>query len=160
MNQFVDVVSFEVEGGHGGAGSTSFRREPYVPLGGPDGGNGGNGGNVIIEVDGRITSFGKIKSRNKFRAKDGDNGAQRLSDGKSGEDYIIKVPVGTVIYDENDNTLIKDLLEEGESIIVAFGGKGGKGNKFYATSTNQAPDYAQHGLSGEKKQIRLEIKLI
>lgn len=160
MNQFVDVVSFEVEGGHGGAGSTSFRREPYVPLGGPDGGNGGNGGNVVVVVDARVTSFGKIKSRNKFRAKDGDVGTGRLSDGKSGEDCVLRVPVGTVLYNEEDNTIIKDLVENNESVIIAKGGKGGKGNKFYATATNQAPDYAQHGLSGEKLAIRLEIKLI
>lgn len=160
MNQFVDTVSFEIEAGHGGAGSVSFRREPYVPMGGPDGGNGGDGGNIVILVDARVTSFGKIKSRKKFKAKDGDTGSSRLSDGKGGEDFVIKVPIGTLIYNEDYESTIADLTEDGDSIIIAYGGKGGKGNKFYATSTNQAPDYAQHGLGGEKLNIRLEVKLI
>ncbi len=160
MNQFVDTASFEIEAGHGGKGSVSFRREPYVPMGGPDGGNGGDGGNIVVSVDARVTSFGKIKSRKKFKAKDGDPGSARLSDGKSGEDFVIKVPIGTIIYNEDGDFAIADLTEEGDSIIIAQGGKGGKGNKFYATATNQAPDYAQHGLGGEKLNIRLEVKLI
>lgn len=160
MNHFVDEVSFEVEGGHGGAGCVSFRKEPHAPMGGPDGGNGGDGGNVIIVVDARINSFGKIKSKRKFRGRDGDAGFKQLMDGKRGEDAIIKVPVGTVVYNEEDNSILADLTAEGETFIVAYGGKGGKGNKFYATATNQAPDYAQHGLDGESLTVRLEVKLI
>ena len=160
MNQFIDVVSFEVEAGHGGCGCVSFRREAHVPMGGPDGGNGGDGGDIIIQVDSRINSFGKIKSKKKFKARDGEPGRAKLSDGKKGDNIIIKVPIGTVIYDENTNNILADLLEDGKVYIIAKGGKGGKGNKFYATATNQAPDYAQHGLDGEKYNIRLEVKLI
>ena len=160
MKQFIDVVNFEIEAGHGGAGCVSFRREAHVPMGGPDGGNGGDGGDVIVIVDARINSFGKIKSRKKFRARDGEQGKARLSDGKKGDNIIIRVPIGTVIYNEETGNIIADLIEDGQSETIARGGKGGKGNKFYATSTNQAPDYAQHGLEGDKLNIRLEVKLI
>ena len=160
MNQFIDVVSFEIEAGHGGAGCVSFRKEAHVPMGGPDGGNGGEGGDVYVVVDARINSFGKIKSRRKFRARDGEPGRARLCDGKKGDNVIIKVPVGTVIYDEETNNILTDLVSDGDSFLLARGGKGGKGNKFYATATNQAPDYAQHGLEGESLNIRLEVKLI
>ncbi|WP_300717924.1 Obg family GTPase CgtA, partial [uncultured Brachyspira sp.] len=111
-------------------------------------------------VDARINSFGKIKSRKKFKAKDGEQGKARLSDGKRGDDVIIRVPIGTVIYDEDTDNILADLIEDGQSYTAARGGKGGKGNKFYATAVNQAPDYAQHGLEGEKLNIRLEVKLI
>lgn len=160
MKQFIDVVNFEIEAGHGGAGCVSFRREAHVPMGGPDGGNGGDGGDVIVIVDARINSFGKIKSRKKFKARDGESGRARLSDGKKGDNIIIRVPIGTVIYNEDTENIIADLTEDGQSETIARGGKGGKGNKFYATSTNQAPDYAQHGLDGDKLNIRLEVKLI
>ena len=160
MKQFIDVVNFEIEAGHGGAGCVSFRREAHVPMGGPDGGNGGDGGDVIVIVDARINSFGKIKSRKKFKARDGESGRARLSDGKKGDNVIIRVPIGTVIYNEETGNIIADLIEDGQSETIARGGKGGKGNKFYATSTNQAPDYAQHGLDGDKLNIRLEVKLI
>lgn len=160
MKQFIDVVNFEIEAGHGGAGCVSFRREAHVPMGGPDGGNGGDGGDVIVIVDARINSFGKIKSRKKFKARDGESGRARLSDGKKGDNIIIRVPIGTVIYNEETENIIADLTEDGQSETIARGGKGGKGNKFYATSTNQAPDYAQHGLDGDKLNIRLEVKLI
>lgn len=160
MKQFIDVVNFEIEAGHGGAGCVSFRREAHVPMGGPDGGNGGDGGDVIVIVDARINSFGKIKSRKKFKARDGESGRARLSDGKKGDNIIIRVPIGTVIYNEETENIIADLTEDGQSETIARGGKGGKGNKFYATSTNQAPDYAQHGLEGDKLNIRLEVKLI
>lgn len=160
MKQFIDVVNFEIEAGHGGAGCVSFRREAHVPMGGPDGGNGGDGGDVIVIVDARINSFGKIKSRKKFKARDGESGRTRLSDGKKGDNVIIRVPIGTVIYNEETENIIADLTEDGQSETIARGGKGGKGNKFYATSTNQAPDYAQHGLDGDKLNIRLEVKLI
>ena len=160
MKQFIDVVNFEIEAGHGGAGCVSFRREAHVPMGGPDGGNGGDGGDVIVIVDARINSFGKIKSRKRFKAKDGEMGRARLSDGKKGDNVIIRVPIGTVIYNEETGNIIADLTEDRQSHTVAKGGKGGKGNKFYATSTNQAPDYAQHGLDGERLNIRLEVKLI
>lgn len=160
MKQFIDVVNFEIEAGHGGAGCVSFRREAHVPMGGPDGGNGGDGGDVIVIVDARINSFGKIKSRKKFKARDGKSGRARLSDGKKGDNVIIRVPIGTVIYNEETENIIADLTEDGQSETIARGGKGGKGNKFYATSTNQAPDYAQHGLDGDKLNIRLEVKLI
>lgn len=160
MKQFIDVVNFEIEAGHGGAGCVSFRREAHVPMGGPDGGNGGDGGDVIVIVDARINSFGKIKSRKKFKARDGEQGKARLSDGKKGDNVIIRVPIGTVIYNEETENIIADLTEDGQSETIARGGKGGKGNKFYATSTNQAPDYAQHGLDGDKLNIRLEVKLI
>ena len=129
-------------------------------MGGPDGGNGGDGGDVIVIVDARINSFGKIKSRKKFKARDGEQGKARLSDGKKGDNVIIRVPIGTVIYNEETENIIADLTEDGQSETIARGGKGGKGNKFYATSTNQAPDYAQHGLDGDKLNIRLEVKLI
>lgn len=160
MNQFIDVVSFEIEAGHGGAGCVSFRKEAHVPMGGPDGGNGGEGGDVYVVVDARINSFGKIKSRRKFRARDGEPGRARLCDGKKGDNVVIKVPVGTVIYDDDTNNILADLVSDGDSFLLARGGKGGKGNKFYATATNQAPDYAQHGLEGESLNIRLEVKLI
>lgn len=165
IEQFVDVVSFTAEAGNGGAGSTSFRKEAHVPMGGPDGGNGGNGGNVIIKVDSTLNSFGRIKSRKKFRAKDGEPGTARLSDGKSGEDLIIRVPLGTVIYnvseyEDEEDIILADLTKKNDVFVLVHGGKGGKGNKFYATATNQAPDYAQHGLKGESLNVRLEVKII
>lgn len=159
MEQFIDEIEISVCAGHGGPGSTSFRREAYVPKGGPDGGNGGNGGDVVFICDRRITTFFELKKRKHFKAQDGEAGKKRQADGKRGEDIVLQVPLGTIIYDEAGE-VVADFTKEGDSFVGARGGLGGKGNVFYATSTNQSPDYAQHGLPGEEANYRLVIKLI
>lgn len=157
-----DVVSIKVQGGKGGAGAISFRREKYVPFGGPDGGDGGDGGDVILKVDESLTNFKEFRNKSTYRAADGENGKGQKKSGKSGEDLVIKVPMGTVVYDGEDDhrSFIADLLENGQKITVAKGGKGGWGNVHYATSTNQTPRLAQVGEPGDSTFLVLEMRLI
>lgn len=157
---FIDYAEIEVSSGKGGAGLVGFRREKYVPKGGPSGGDGGNGGNVIIVANHNLHTLLDFRYKSKYEAEDGDKGGTALKDGKNGEDVIIKVPVGTVIKDAETEEVLYDLDKEGSSVVIARGGKGGRGNSKFATPTNQTPRYAEPGLPGETKTIILELKLI
>lgn len=156
---FIDYAKIRVRAGDGGRGCIAFRREKYVPHGGPSGGDGGDGGNVIIKADKNRNTLLEFRYRKFFRANNGRSGQGSNRKGKRGEDIYLYVPVGTLIRAE-DNTLIKDLLSDSEEIVVAKGGRGGRGNAAFASSVNQAPMYAEEGTKGEEKIIILELKLI
>ncbi len=158
--KFVDQAKIEVSAGKGGAGSVHFRREKFIPEGGPDGGNGGAGGSVILKADRNIHTLLDFHFKPKWAAQDGANGSGSRKDGKSGEDLLIKLPVGTEIYKQPDNELVVDLREDGQEFILAKGGRGGKGNDFFKTSTNQAPRHAQPGEPGEAAEFKLSLKLV
>lgn len=157
---FIDYAEIEVTAGNGGNGAVTFRREKYVPKGGPSGGNGGNGGNIIFETDPNLSTLLDFRYRKNYKAANGAIGGSSLKDGKTGADIVIKVPVGTIIKDSVRGKTIFDLDKPGMNVIVVRGGRGGKGNSNFATSTNQAPRYAEPGKSGESKKIILELKLI
>ncbi len=154
----IDKVKIHVAAGNGGNGIVSFRREKFIPKGGPDGGDGGNGGNVIVEASGFMSTLSDFKYKKHFRAQSGERGMSSNMTGKSGEDLIIKVPVGTIL--KIDGKIIADLNEEGKRIVVAKGGKGGRGNSHFATSTRQAPTIAENGELGEEHDVELELKLL
>ncbi|HHW19775.1 GTPase ObgE [Thermodesulfovibrio thiophilus] len=158
--QFVDYVKIYVKAGDGGRGCVSFRREKYVPRGGPDGGDGGKGGDVIIKASSDLHTLLDYRYKKIYKAERGEHGKGSNMTGRDGEDLIIKVPVGTVIKNMETNKIIADLDEEGKSIVIAKGGRGGLGNAHFATSTNQAPRYAQPGQKGEELWIILELKLL
>ncbi len=157
---FVDQAQIYVTAGNGGHGGMSFRREKYVPNGGPDGGNGGRGGNVILMADAGLRTLLAFKYRKKYKAESGCNGTGGRSTGKSGSDLIIKVPVGTIAKDRTTGRIICDLSQDGESCIVAQGGRGGLGNMNFSTSTRQAPRFAQGGVRGQERTLVLELKLL
>lgn len=158
--QFVDYVKIYVKAGDGGRGCISFRREKYVPRGGPDGGDGGKGGDVIVVASRDLHTLLDHKYQKTYKAQRGQHGKGSNMKGKDGEDLVIKVPVGTVVKDADTEEILADLDEEGKSIIVAKGGKGGLGNAHFATATNQAPRYAQPGQKGQERWIILELKLL
>lgn len=157
---FVDRVKIYVKAGSGGNGCVSFRREKYVPAGGPDGGDGGHGGNVIISVSPRLHTLLDLRRRKHYNAENGRAGRGKNQHGRDGDDVVIEVPPGTVVYDSSSGEVMADLVSLGESVVVAAGGKGGKGNARFATATRQTPRYAQPGLAGEERWINLELKLI
>jgi len=157
---FIDTTKIFVKSGDGGNGAISFRREKYVPLGGPDGGDGGNGGDVILLADPNMTTLLDFTYKRKYKAERGVNGSGAKCYGKNGEDLIIKVPMGTVIRDVDTNKIMVDLSHVGDKFIIARGGKGGKGNAKFATPTRQAPDFAEPGMPGEERYINLELKLL
>jgi GTP-binding protein len=157
---FIDYSVIEASAGKGGDGAVTFRREKYVPKGGPSGGDGGNGGNVIIKASTNLHTLLDFRYKKKYNAGNGDSGGNSLKDGKSGLDVIIRVPVGTVIKDSETEKMLFDLDANGKEIILAKGGKGGKGNSKFATPTNQTPRYAEEGKPGEHKKVILELKLI
>ncbi len=157
---FIDYAKISVQAGDGGNGAVTFRREKYVPKGGPSGGNGGNGGSVILLAEGNLNTLLDFRYRKKYLAGKGENGGSSLKDGKNGKDIIIKVPVGTIIKDAHTEKVIFDLDSAGKEFVAAKGGKGGKGNSNFATPTNQAPRYAEPGRPGEEKEIIFELKLI
>lgn len=157
---FIDQAELEIKAGDGGDGAVTFRREKYVPKGGPSGGNGGKGGDVIIQAFGNLNTLLDFKYKRKYLAGDGAIGGSSLKDGKNGKDVLIKVPIGTIIKDFESDKILADLDGEGKSIVIAKGGRGGKGNSNFATSTNQAPRFAENGKKGESKKIILELKLI
>ena len=157
---FVDYSLIEVNSGKGGDGAVTFRREKYVPKGGPSGGDGGNGGNVIIKANSNLHTLLDFRYKKKYQASNGDKGGNSRKDGKNGSDIIIGVPVGTVIKDAETEKIIFDLDENAKEVILAKGGKGGKGNSKFATSTNQTPRFAEEGKLGEYKKVILELKLI
>jgi len=152
-----------VKAGDGGDGMISFRRERYVPFGGPDGGKGGNGGNVMVKADGSVTSLREFRQKRLYRAEDGGNGGGKRKHGRSGENLVLAVPAGTVISYKTEagtGVFIADLEQAGEEVAVAGGGKGGWGNTHFVSSTNQAPHIAQKGEHGEEHSILLEMRLI
>lgn len=157
---FIDKAKIYVAGGHGGNGIVAFRREKFVPFGGPSGGNGGNGGSVIFEVDKGLRTLVDLQYQRKYSAERGRHGEGSRKNGKRGENIFIKVPLGTMIYDDDTNTLLADLVQEGQIFIAANGGKGGRGNISFATPVNRAPDLAENGLPGEERALRLELKLL
>ncbi len=157
---FIDQAKIVTIAGHGGNGVVSFRREKYVPKGGPDGGDGGKGGDVIIEADPNLQTLLDFRYRTKFKAQSGRHGQGANKTGRSGEDLIIRVPLGTVIKDEDTGELIADLVAPGQRAVVARGGKGGRGNARFATPTNQTPRIAEPGEPGESRTLLLELKLI
>lgn len=157
---FVDEVTIKVEGGKGGDGCTSFRREKYVPEGGPDGGNGGNGSNIIFKADEGLRTLLDLRYRSIIKGKKGQNGSGKTQTGKKAEDIIIRVPIGTVVRDEDTGYIIADLIHQGDEAVVANGGRGGRGNKAFATSTHPAPDISEIGELGELRTLKVELKLL
>ncbi len=157
---FKDEVPIEIKAGKGGAGAATFRREKYIPFGGPDGGDGGDGGSIVFRVNPHLRTLSHIHNNQKFKAQDGGNGMTSKKFGKKGESSIIEVPAGTIIYDSESNAIIADLMENGSEFAAAKGGKGGRGNVWFKSSTNQSPFYAQKGLPGEEKKLLLELKMI
>ncbi|MCF8041424.1 MAG: GTPase ObgE [Desulfarculaceae bacterium] len=158
--RFVDEAIIEVAAGHGGNGCVSFLRERFRPRGGPDGGSGGRGGNVVIQATNRVTTLADHSYLRHFRAKRGGHGQGSDKNGRAGEDKLVLVPVGTEIYDHETGELLYDLTSDGQEVVVAKGGRGGKGNAHFATSTNQAPRRAQPGEEGQSFTMRLELKLL
>lgn len=156
----VDLAEIKVTAGNGGNGSVSFYREKYIPKGGPDGGDGGRGGSVVFLVDPNLVTLRDFRYRHYFKAEHGQNGAYRKMSGRAGPDCVIPVPPGTLIYDAESGKLLADLIVPGTSVTAATGGKGGKGNFHFATSTNQTPRVAEKGEIGETKTLRLELKML
>ncbi len=157
---FVDRVTIFVKGGDGGRGCASFRREKYVPKGGPDGGNGGHGGSVIIRAIAGTDSLAGIANTKHVRADGGRPGSGALKTGRDGKDVVIAVPPGTIIYDRDRGNILRDLTTAGDEVVVGKGGHGGRGNKHFATSTNRTPREAEPGEEGEERWLILELKVI
>ncbi|MBD2597578.1 GTPase ObgE [Nostoc sp. MBR 210] len=158
--QFIDQVAIEVEAGKGGDGIVAFRREKYVPAGGPSGGNGGRGGSVIFQAVENLQTLLDFRYNHLFKAENGGRGGPNNRTGASGKDLIIEVPCGTVIYDAETDEIIGDLITPEQTLVIAEGGKGGLGNQHFLSNRNRAPEYALPGLEGEKKSLRLELKLL
>lgn len=158
--QFIDYVTVKIKAGNGGPGCSSFRREKYVPRGGPDGGDGGRGGHVIIKTDVQLNTLLDLRYHHIYKAQDGEKGMGQKMHGCDGESLVIRVPVGTIIKDAVTGEVIADLDGENKSIKAVKGGKGGLGNSHFATSVKQAPTYAQPGLPGEEREIIVELKLL
>lgn len=157
---FIDYAKIYVNAGKGGNGAVSFRREKYIAAGGPDGGDGGKGGDVYFEVDSDTNTLIDFRYKKKFKAENGQNGEGARKSGKSGEDLYIKVPIGTIIKDAKTEEVLADMSEKGQKTLVLKGGRGGKGNTHFATSTRQAPRFSQGGEEGEEKELILELKLL
>lgn len=157
---FIDSVTIEVEAGKGGNGAVSFRREKYIPRGGPDGGDGGHGGSVIIKASPGLTTLFSFRFRKIYKAQAGVNGSGVNRHGKNGEDLTIEVPVGTILYDDDSGKLLADMDSEGQEYILAKGGKGGRGNARFATPVIRAPKNAELGLPGQRWLVRMELKLM
>ncbi|MCB1854551.1 MAG: Obg family GTPase CgtA [Pseudomonadales bacterium] len=158
--KFVDEASIRVFAGNGGSGCLSFRREKYVPRGGPDGGDGGDGGSVILEADGNLNTMVDFRFQRSFRAPNGEPGRGRNQTGRSGEDLVLKVPVGTTVLDENTGELLGDLALPGQHLVVAQGGFHGLGNTRFKSSTNRAPRQTTRGSEGEQRELKLELKVL
>jgi GTP-binding protein len=158
--QFLDEASISVSAGDGGNGAVAFRRESNTPLGGPAGGDGGKGGDVVLTADTNLNTLVEFRFRPKWEAPRGEPGQARDCNGKNGEDLVIRVPVGTQVFDAETDELVADLDEDGKRFVVAKGGRGGLGNMNFAKPWDQAPRYAQPGEPGEKRRIRLSLKLL
>lgn len=157
---FIDQADIEVQAGKGGDGMVHFRREKYVPRGGPDGGDGGRGGDVILEVISTLNTLNEFHYKHKFKAADGSNGAKQNMSGRSADDLILKVPPGTVVYDAASGELLGDLTETDQRLVVAKGGRGGRGNQHFANAVRQVPRVAEKGEPGQERSLHLELKLI
>lgn len=157
---FVDRAKINIRSGKGGDGAVTFRREPYVPEGGPDGGDGGKGGDVVFKADNSLRTLMDFRYKRKYQAENGQNGMKKKRFGKKGADLIIKVPPGTMIIDEESGALMKDLINHGDSFVAAKGGKGGKGNVHFKSSIRQAPNFAEAGGVAKERNVILELKLI
>ena len=157
---FTDKVSIHIKSGAGGNGCVSFRREKYIPRGGPDGGDGGGGGSVLLEATHNLASLSDYRTQKKFAAENGENGGSRNRSGRKGADTVIKVPRGTIVREEKTGRLITDMSADGKQFVLIKGGRGGWGNQHYATAVRQAPRYAQNGTPAKEMDIILELKLI
>ena len=157
---FIDQADIKVQSGKGGDGAVHFRREKYVPRGGPDGGDGGKGGDVVFEVHPHLNTLYPFRNQSRFTAPDGSHGGGKKMTGRSAEDLVVPVPPGTIVYDQSSGEVLGDLVEPGQRLVVAKGGRGGRGNSRFATSVNQAPKVAERGEPGEDRDLRLELKLI
>jgi GTP-binding protein len=160
MNSFIDEMTISVASGHGGAGAVSFRREKYVPKGGPDGGDGGRGGDVIFRVQSNLKTLTHLRHNKTYRAQNGLPGEGRKRHGRDGNDMIITVPPGTRVKDWESGEVLIDLIDENQELVFLTGGIGGQGNSHFATSRNQTPRFAQPGMPGEERKLRLELSLI
>ncbi|MDA8173466.1 MAG: GTPase ObgE [Nitrospiraceae bacterium] len=158
--KFVDFVKIHIQSGNGGAGAVSFRREKYVPRGGPDGGDGGRGGHVIFRADPELSTLLDFKYQREYIAQKGQNGMKKKMHGKDGGDLIVRVPVGSVISDAETGGLMADMDAPGKEFVAAKGGRGGQGNQHFATAVRQAPKFAQPGMPGEDKLVNIELKLL
>ncbi len=158
--QFIDLAEIEVVAGKGGDGIVAFRREKYVPAGGPAGGNGGKGGSVILTAAERLQTLLDFKYSRIFKAEDGKRGGPSNRTGAMGSDRYIEVPCGTTVYDAETEEILGDLITDEQTLLVAEGGKGGLGNKYFLSNRNRAPEYALPGLEGETRRLRLELKLL
>ncbi|PMB09837.1 GTPase ObgE, partial [Fischerella thermalis CCMEE 5328] len=158
--QFIDQAEIEVAAGKGGDGIVAFRREKYVPAGGPSGGNGGKGGSVLLRAVESLQTLLDFRYNHRFQAENGSRGGPNNRTGANGKDLVIEVPCGTVVYDAETEEILGDLVEPGQELLVAKGGKGGLGNQHFLSNRNRAPEYALPGLPGEVKQLRLELKLL
>ena len=157
---FIDQATITVRAGSGGDGIVSFRREKFIPKGGPDGGNGGHGGSVILQADRQLTTLMDFRYKRAYHALSGDHGQGANRTGKSGDDVIVRVPMGTLIKDAITGDVYVDLIKDKQTTIIAKGGKGGRGNAEFATPTDQAPRRATKGVPGEERTIQLELKLL
>lgn len=157
---FVDEVKIKVVAGNGGSGCTSFRREKFVPMGGPDGGNGGKGSNIVFIGDKSLKTLLDLRYQKIIKGHKGQNGEGSNRYGKNSEDVVIKVPLGTTIYDDDTGLIIKDIIDENDSVVVAHGGRGGRGNKAFATHENPAPKFSENGEQGEIRYLRCELKVL
>ncbi|MBQ9011605.1 MAG: Obg family GTPase CgtA, partial [Bacilli bacterium] len=157
---FVDEAYVELYAGNGGDGCKAFRREKGVPMGGPFGGNGGRGANIIFKVDTGLNTLVDFKYKKIIKGSSGENGLGKGMHGKNATDVVVNVPLGTVITDVDTDLIVADLTKENDSVIVAFGGRGGRGNIAFATRNNPAPDFAENGEPGEYRKVKLELKLI
>jgi len=158
--KFIDEAVITVQSGDGGRGCVSFRREKFIPRGGPDGGDGGKGGNVILKTTSRKRTLYQFRYKRLFKAKNGAHGQGKQMTGKNGPDLVIELPPGTLVTDADTGCVIKDLVNTDETFVIALGGRGGQGNTRFKTSTNRAPRFAQPGESGETRTLKLDLKLL
>ncbi len=157
---FIDQAEIHVRAGKGGDGAVHFRREKFIPRGGPDGGDGGKGGDVVFQVVPTLNTLNNFRQNTRYQAQDGSPGAKQNMTGKSGSDLVIPVPPGTIVYDARTNEVVGDLVEPGQELIVARGGRGGRGNSRFVSSVHQAPRTAERGEPGQERSLRLELRLI
>lgn len=157
---FYDEVIIELVAGNGGNGCLAFRREKYIEMGGPYGGNGGRGGNVVFKVDEGLNTLIDLRYQKRYKADNGGHGSGKAQNGANAEDLVIKVPLGTVVTDLETNFVLADLVNKDDEVVVAYGGRGGRGNMAFVTRTNKAPDFAENGEPGEVRKVKVELKLL
>ena len=157
---FVDQVKIYVKGGDGGNGMVAFRREKYVPMGGPAGGDGGSGADVIFEVEEGLRTLMDFRYQRHFKAPRGEHGMSKNQHGRNAKDMVVKVPPGTVVMDDKTKEVIADLVEHGQQAVIARGGRGGRGNSRFATAANPAPELSENGEPGQERDVILELKLL